>query len=122
MPWFGVKTVYSSGGCWAIARRAVLSQHSSVSWIMNLDFHACASPRSADLGVVAKACSRHPSYLNDLYFGVLDRKLQCWERVGICVLLPGVGRGCHLLSGYRELSSNISQHRTHLKVLLKLLL
>lgn len=66
MPWFGVKAVYSSGGCWAIARRAVLSQHSRFAWIMSLDLHARASPGSADLEVVAKACRRHPGYLNDL--------------------------------------------------------
>lgn len=42
---------------------------------------------SANLGVVAKACSRCPSYSKDLQFEGLAGKLQIWKRMRICVLV-----------------------------------
>lgn len=51
------------------------------------DLRTCVSLGSAKLAVVAKAYSRHPSYLNDLWFEVLAGKLQCWKSTGVCDLL-----------------------------------
>lgn len=42
---------------------------------------------STNLGVVAKARSRHPSYLYDLQFKVLAGKLQFWKRMGTFILV-----------------------------------
>lgn len=52
---------------------------------------------SANLSIVAKACSRHPSYLYDLLFEVLAGKLQFWKRMRTRVLVkipaPWKGEG-----------------------------
>lgn len=50
---------------------------------------------SSNLCVVAKACNKHPSYLNDLQFEVLAGKLQFWKRMRIYVLvkIPAVWKG-----------------------------
>lgn len=47
------------------------------------------------LGIVAKACSRCLSYLNELQFDVLAGKLQFWKRMRTCVLvkIPAAWKG-----------------------------
>lgn len=77
---------------------------------------------SANLGIVAKACSRQPSYLYNLQFEVLAGKLQFWKRMRTCVLvkIPAAWKGEGMLpSDLKQFSSKIYQHRTHWKVLLK---